>query len=235
VEKIDGRRGENATYSGDAAHEPRAIFEGNFGTLLEFDLVRELALSGKVLDLGLAVKVPVLDVRRPPDAQRLPGEDERRDDVAEARAADEILVLFRRARLDGSDKTGADPCKSRIYSASSHTTRRGYAQTASAPHMRFAASPRPSYTAPAPITYMVRGNLWPLTASTHAGRRMSDARRDVARVLAALAGLHADEVHAGLEGLGDVLWVPDHVHDLGESVKWGNNYYIRVVHTGMPA
>jgi hypothetical protein len=44
-----------------------------------------------------------------------------------------------------------------------------------APHMRFAASPRESYTAPAPTTCTglpVSGLMWPFTASTQAGMRM---------------------------------------------------------------
>lgn len=40
-----------------------------------------------------------------------------------------------------------------------------------------------------------------------------DARGDVAGVSSTLAGLGADDVAAGVDGLLDVLGVPDHVHD----------------------
>jgi hypothetical protein len=97
-------------------------------------------------------------------------------------------------------------------------------QTPTAPHMRFAARPRPSYTAPAPTTRIGPPVSCPAPSAArcdtsrdwlanrslvslhgvHAGRD-EDGCGDVARVPATLTGLRADEVDAGLECLRD-LW-----------------------------
>jgi hypothetical protein len=97
------------TYGGHAPHEPRTGLQRDFGALLELFVVWEDSLRRELLNLRLPVVVPVVHVVIPPHAQRPAREDHRGDGVFEARADDEVLVLFRGARLDGGDEAGANP------------------------------------------------------------------------------------------------------------------------------
>ena len=77
--------------------------------LLQLVLVRDDALGGELLDLRLPVVLPVLDVRRPTDAQRTAGVDHGAHHVAVVRAEDGRFVRRGRAGLLRRDEPRADP------------------------------------------------------------------------------------------------------------------------------
>jgi hypothetical protein len=93
---------------------------------------------------------PVVDVLRPSDTQRPPGVDDRGDGVVPARTEQLVFVFLWRRRLDASNEACAD--LSSGSDEESETTQLMRTQTPTAPHIRFAVSPRPSYTPPAPTT-----------------------------------------------------------------------------------
>lgn len=76
---------------------------------LEVVLDWDDALAGKLLDLLLAVLLPVSDVLVVADTERSASEDDGSDIVVEAGGADGFLVSLGSAGLIGQDETGADP------------------------------------------------------------------------------------------------------------------------------
>lgn len=67
-----GRTDERGACSRHGPHKPHAPLKGFFGVLLELDVMGDKTLPGQLLDLSLAVFVPILDVGCPADAQRPP-------------------------------------------------------------------------------------------------------------------------------------------------------------------
>lgn len=119
VNKLKGKRkivsktrrtDERGTCSRHGPHKPHAPLKGFFGVLLKLDVMGNKSLPGELPDFSFAVGIPVLDVRRPADAQRPPRVNQCCVHVPVARADNKILVCFGRTRFDGCHETRADPC-----------------------------------------------------------------------------------------------------------------------------
>ena len=151
------------------------------------------ALARQVLDLVLAVLLPVVNVRVSPHAQRPAGEDDGAHVVVEAGGSDGLLVCLGCAGFLRQDEARADPDGA---GAECHGGCEGLAveQTAGGDDLHGVAHR-------ALLALAQRGDS-----------RDQDGGGHVARVATALAALGADEVRAEVQALLHVLRVADHVH-----------------------
>lgn len=151
-------------------------------------------LGGKLLNLLGAVLLPVQNVGVLADAQGATSEDNSTNVILEAGSADSLLVGNGGTSLLGQDEAGTDP-------NGGGTEHEGsgdgvtVVQTTSGDDLHGLAGQR----ALAALDQLGNG-------------RDEDGGGDVTGVTATLTTLGADDIHADIEGLLDVLGVADHVH-----------------------
>lgn len=162
--------------------------------LVEVSLVGDGALGSELLHLGLALRLPVVDVRVVADAHGTAGEDDGADVVVVARGADSLLVGAGSAGLIGEDEAGADPDGAGAHHESS-SDGLAVGDAAGSDDLDGAAG---------------EGRLVLVADLDNGGDE--DGGGDVAGVAATLTTLGADDVDANVEALLDVLDVANHVH-----------------------
>lgn len=152
------------------------------------------ALGGQLLDVGLTVGLPVVDIRIVPDSQRAAGEDDGADVVVKAGGADGFLVGLGGAGFITQDEASAYPDRGR------------------AEHQRRCQRLAVEETARSNDLYGSTGHGRLVAAAQLCDGRDEDGSRNIASVASALATLSADEVDAEIETFLDVFRVPNHVH-----------------------
>jgi len=161
---------------------------------LQIGLDGDDALLRQILDVVLPVRLPVVDIRVGPHTQRTTSEDNRAHIVVEARRAHSLLVCFRCSSLLGKHKPSPDPDCGR-------TERHGSRQALAIVQ-----------TARSHDLHRCAGHWARVALAQRRDGRDEDRRRHIACVATTLPSLRADEIHAEVEALLDVLRVPDHVH-----------------------
>lgn len=188
------------------AHEVRSVLvkdvllivvlalAGFLGELIEIGLVRDGTLGDELLDLGLTVGLPIVNVVIVADTHRAAGPDDGTDVVIVTRCADSLLVGLGGAGLVSENEAGSDPD-----GASTHHKRGGeklaIVDTTSSDNLNGTASERRLV----------------LLANIDNGRN-KNSRGDIAGVATTLTTLGADDVDAKVKALLNVLDVADHVH-----------------------
>lgn len=151
-------------------------------------------LGSELLDLILAVLLPVNDVVVLADAQRATSEDDSTDVIFEASSADSLLVGDGSTSLVGQNEAGPDP------------------DGGGAEHERSGDGVTVEQTAGGDDLHGLAGQRALAALDQLGDGGDEDGGGDVTGVTAALTTLGADDVDADVEGLGDVLGVADHVH-----------------------
>ena len=161
---------------------------------LEIMLNGDYSLARQVLDLLRAVLFPVLDIRVVANTHRATCEDDRADIVIEASSLDGLLVSLGGAGLIGQDESGTDPDSAGAEHQSS-SDGLSIVDTTCSNNLHGLAG---------------HGAGLALAELDHGGDQ--DSRRGISGVSTTLASLGADDIHAEVKALLDVLWVSNHVH-----------------------
>lgn len=170
--------------------------------LLEIGLVGNDTLSSELLDLLLALGLPVLDVRVLAYTEGTTGEDEGLDVVVVAGGADSLLVGLGGTGLIRENETGSNPDGTGAHHESGGQ-KLAVVDTTGGDDLNGALEERA---------------LGVLAKVDNGGDE--DGGGDVTGVATTLTTLGADDVDAEVEALLDVLGVSDHVHvDDAGSVK----------------
>lgn len=170
------------------------VITSSLSELVEVSLVGDNTLGDELLDLGLTVDLPVVDVVVVTDTHGTAGPDDGADVVVMARCADSLLVSLGGTSLVSEDESGSDPD-----SASAHHERSSeeltVVDTTSSDDLNGAAGER---------------RLVLLANIDNSGDE--DGCGDIASVATTLTTLSANDIDAEVEALLDVLDVTDHVH-----------------------
>lgn len=192
--------------SGALAHEVRSILVHHIfiiivvviaralGKLVEIGLVRDDTLGNKLLDLGLAVGLPIVDVVVVAHAHGTAGPDDSADVIVVAGCAHSFLVGLWCAGLVGEDEAGSDPDGTGAHHKRG-SEELAVVNTTGSNNLDGAAGKR---------------RLVLLANVDDSGDE--DSRGNIASVATALTTLGADDVDAEVNALLDVLNVADHVH-----------------------
>ncbi len=164
------------------------------GQVLKVVLDGNDTLGSELLDLILAVLLPVNNVVVLADAQRATSEDDSTDVILEAGSADSLLVGDGGTSLLGQNEAGTDP------------------DGGGAEHERSGDGVTVEQTAGGDDLHRLAGQRALAALDQLGDGGDEDGGGDVTGVTAALTTLGADDVDADVEGLGDVLGVADHVH-----------------------
>ena len=137
----------------NTSHEPRSRRERFFWVFLEVMINRDNTLGRKLPDLGLPIRLPAVKFSHPELETKtwMATYQSVTYGVFRTRSGRPVYIRVVTASSYPADKTISLCVLGAL--ASTHATKRVPTHTPCAPHMRFAASPRPSYTAPAPTTY----------------------------------------------------------------------------------
>jgi hypothetical protein len=170
------------------------IITSSLGELVEIGLVGNNTLGDELLNLGLTVGLPIIDVVVVTNTHGAAGPDDGADVVVMARCADSLLVSLGGTSLISEDESGSDPD-----GASAHHERSGeelaVVNTTSSDDLDGAASERRLV----------------LLADVHDSGD-EDSCGDIASVATTLTTLSANDIDAEVKALLDVLDVTDHVH-----------------------
>lgn len=170
------------------------VIVGALSKLVEIGLVRDDTLGNELLDLGLAVGLPIVDVVVVAHAHGTARPDESADVIIVARCAHSVLVGLWCTGLVGEDEAGSDPDGTGAHHKRG-SEELAVVNTTGSDNLDGAAGKR---------------RLVLLANVDDSGDE--DSRGNIASVATTLTTLGADDVDAEVNALLDVLNVADHVH-----------------------